>query len=163
MSGAHVIAMTVEERRDRRAAATAELAELARGGLHDLDPYHDPERGFVDPLDWPETRAAVRRYIADRRHQLELERAPVVVFADSLELAENAARDLELGDRRRGDWRAVTGPTGVAAYAYAAGVVIVYGPTRIADDLEVAGRNLASVRGDVPVAVYAGRPKAAGS
>ena len=40
-------------------------AEMARQGLmfHQLLPYDDPERGYVDPLDDHETKVAVRRFM----------------------------------------------------------------------------------------------------
>lgn len=40
-------------------------AEMARQGLmfNQLLPYEDPERGHVDPLNDPEMKAAVRRFM----------------------------------------------------------------------------------------------------
>lgn len=39
-------------------------AEMARAGLHDLMPYWSPDTdSIIDPLDDPETRAAVRSFI----------------------------------------------------------------------------------------------------
>lgn len=49
---------------------TAEMADMARRGLHDLNPYWSPDYGFVDPLDDPDVRAEVRRYIGRRWREL---------------------------------------------------------------------------------------------
>lgn len=38
-------------------------AEMARKGLIHLMPYDDPERGWVDPLNNQETKAAVRAFM----------------------------------------------------------------------------------------------------
>lgn len=40
-------------------------AEMARGGIApiQLQPYEDPERGWVDPLDGDESRTVVRRFM----------------------------------------------------------------------------------------------------
>ena len=39
-------------------------AEIARAGCLHLQPYWDPERGDIDPLDDPEIRQAVRGLFA---------------------------------------------------------------------------------------------------
>ena len=54
---------------------THELAEFYRAGLHDLSPYWSPDDGDGDPLDDPEVRTTVRRYLARHRRWLEHGRA----------------------------------------------------------------------------------------
>ena len=39
------------------------MLRMARAGLHDLHPWHDPERGRVDPMRDPETIEAARRFL----------------------------------------------------------------------------------------------------
>ncbi len=70
---------------DIRRCERTTKANLARRGIapSQLDCYDDPERGHVDPLDDPETRAALR----DLLHRLWVD--PIDPYGEPVARAEN--------------------------------------------------------------------------
>lgn len=70
------------EPRPMTAGELSEMASMARAGLHDLLPYWTPDHGDVDPLDDPEVRVEVRRYIGARWRALEAIRDGRALGAD---------------------------------------------------------------------------------